>query len=82
MPRSVIRPVTRRAGDMSNAGLAAGEPGAARDIVVLNAAAGLLTAGHSATPEEAAQLATEAIDRGAAAELLARLAQLSHEPVS
>ncbi len=63
-------------------GVLAGEPGAARDIVVLNAAAGLLTVGHSATPEEAAQLAAAAIDRGAAAELLARLAQLSHEPVS
>ena len=58
------------------------EPGPARDIVVLNAAAGLLAAGRSSAPPQAAQLAAEAIDLGAAANLLERLAQLSHEPVS
>jgi len=57
----------------------AGEPGPARDIVLLNAAAGLLTAGHCATPTEGVTQAAEAIDRGAAAKLLEQLARLSHE---
>ena len=63
-------------------GVLAGEPGPARDIVVVNAAAGLLAAGRSTSPRTAAALAAEAIDRGAAADLLKRLAQLSHEPLS
>jgi anthranilate phosphoribosyltransferase len=62
-------------------GVLAGEPGPARDIVVLNAAAGLLAAGRSAAPQEAAQLAAEAIDDRSTADLLERLAQLSHESV-
>ena len=45
---------------------------AARDIVVLNAAAALLTAGRAADPRGSA-LAADAIDDGAAADLLARL---------
>jgi anthranilate phosphoribosyltransferase len=57
----------------------AGESGPARDIVLLNAAAGLLTAGRCETPAEGAALAAEAIDRGAAAQLLMNLARLSHE---
>jgi len=60
----------------------AGEPGPARDIVLLNAAAGLLAAGHCETPAEGAAQAAEAIDRGAAAELLEQLGRLSHETVS
>lgn len=63
-------------------GVLAGEPGPARDIVVLNAAAGLLAAGRCVEPKAAAELAADAIDRRAAAELLDRLAKLSHEPVS
>ena len=59
-----------------------GEGGPARDIVVLNAAAGLLLVNHAAEPREAASLAAEAIDRGAAKELLDRLAILSHKPTS
>jgi anthranilate phosphoribosyltransferase len=59
----------------------AGERGPARDIVVLNAAAGLFAAGKTAERTSAARLATEAIDSGAAAELLARLAERSHSPV-
>jgi anthranilate phosphoribosyltransferase len=58
-----------------------GERGAARDIVVLNAAAGILVAGRAAKPQAAADLAAEAIDNGAARQLLARLAARSHEPV-
>ena len=57
----------------------AGHPGPARDIVVLNAAAGLIAAGQSASPLEATRHATEAIDRGAASELLSKLAHLSHQ---
>ena len=57
----------------------AGESGPARDIVLLNAAAGLLAAGHCETPAEGAALAAEVIDRGEAAKLLEQLARLSHE---
>ncbi len=57
-----------------------GEPGAARDIVLLNAAAGLLVFGHCDSPRQAAAIAAEAIDRGKVKELLAQLVRLSHEP--
>ncbi len=55
-----------------------GEKSAARDIVLLNAAAGLLAADCLQDPTEAAGLAAETIDSGAAANLLERLAKLSH----
>jgi anthranilate phosphoribosyltransferase len=58
--------------------LLAGERGSTRDIVVLNAAAGLLVAGREAKPQAAAERAGEAIDSGAAEELLGRLAARSH----
>jgi anthranilate phosphoribosyltransferase len=54
-----------------------GKPGAARDITVLNAAAGLWTAGHDPDLRRCATAAAEAIDSGAAARLLASLARLS-----
>lgn len=56
----------------------AGEKGPARNIVVLNAAAAVWTAQKAAAPAEAAQLAAEAIDSGAAKTLLENLAQRSH----
>jgi anthranilate phosphoribosyltransferase len=56
----------------------AGESGAARDIVILNAAAGLITVEPALAPTEAAKRAATAIDSGAAAELLRKLAALSH----
>jgi len=56
-------------------GVLAGAPGAPRDIVVLNAAAALWTARAAATPREGARQAADAIDRGAAAALLARLVE-------
>jgi anthranilate phosphoribosyltransferase len=56
----------------------AGEAGAARDIVILNAAAGLLAAGHATEPQAAAERAAQAIDSGGAHDLLARLAECSH----
>ena len=57
-----------------------GQPGAARDIVVLNAAAALIAAGVTEGPREAARLAAEAIDTGAASGLLAKLVERSHAP--
>jgi anthranilate phosphoribosyltransferase len=56
----------------------AGNRGPARDIVVLNAGAALLVAGKASHPKIAAQTAAQAIDNGAAASLLAQLAELSH----
>jgi anthranilate phosphoribosyltransferase len=57
-----------------------GRPGPAREIVVLNAAAALVVAGRSGQPVEAAHLAAEAIDSGAARDLLARLVERSNSP--
>lgn len=53
----------------------AGTPGPARDIVIINAAAALWTAGHADTPLAGAQLASAAIDSGAAGRLLEALVQ-------
>jgi anthranilate phosphoribosyltransferase len=58
--------------------LLAGEAGPPRDVVILNAAAALIAAAHADDPIEAARLAAEAIDTGAAAELLANLGERSH----
>tara|TARA_B100000809_G_C15066224_1_gene504283 strand:+ start:290 stop:1303 length:1014 start_codon:yes stop_codon:yes gene_type:complete len=54
-----------------------GHPGPPRDIVVLNAAAGLWVAGAEANPHDCAALAAQAIDSGAAGQLLDQLAKLS-----
>jgi anthranilate phosphoribosyltransferase len=59
--------------------LLAGERGPARDIVILNAAAGLIVAGKTSDAQYSAAMASLAIDSGAAAELLARLVARSHE---
>jgi anthranilate phosphoribosyltransferase len=58
----------------------AGHRGPARDIVVLNAAVGLMAAGKAPNPKSAAKLAAEAIDGDAAEELLRQLAARSHVP--
>jgi len=47
-------------------GILAGERGPARDVVILNAAAGLYVAGRAAAFDNAARLAAEALDSGAA----------------
>ena len=64
-----------------NAGLIravlAGERGAARDIVVLNAGAALLIAGKAASLADGMALAADSIDRGAAARALEQMAVLS-----
>ena len=56
----------------------AGERGSARDIVVINAAAALWTAGQG-SPLQCAAQAQLAIDSGAAADTLQRLAKASHQ---
>ncbi len=48
----------------------AGEPGPARDVVELNAAAAIWLAGAADTLEDALPLAVASIDEGAAAERL------------
>ncbi|MFH5804175.1 anthranilate phosphoribosyltransferase [Alienimonas sp. DA493] len=55
-------------------GVLAGETGACRDVVVANAAAGLLAAGTAKTWTGGVEKAAAAIDHGAAARLLDRLA--------
>jgi anthranilate phosphoribosyltransferase len=59
-------------------GILAGRPGPPRDIVILNAAAGLVTAGKTNDPQDAAGQVAAAINSGAAERLLARLAEKSH----
>lgn len=54
-----------------------GERGPRRDIVVINAAAALVAAGHSADFRSGAVAATRSIDSGAAAEKLYALAELT-----
>jgi anthranilate phosphoribosyltransferase len=51
----------------------AGEPGAQRDVVIANAAAGLYVAGKVTSLRDGAALAVESIDSGRAAEALSRL---------
>jgi anthranilate phosphoribosyltransferase len=58
----------------------AGQPGPARDIVLLNAAAALIAVERANDPKSAAQRAAAAIDSGAAQTLLAHLAERSHAP--
>ncbi len=55
-----------------------GENGPHRDVVVLNAAAALMAAGEVASLVDGAQRAKNAIDSGAAANALARLAAISN----
>jgi len=57
-----------------------GVAGPARDLVILNATAGLIAFGKTDSPLAAADEAAAAIDGGAAKTLLARLAKRSHEP--
>ncbi|MCV0402958.1 MAG: anthranilate phosphoribosyltransferase [Chloroflexi bacterium] len=52
-----------------------GEPGAARDVVLLNAGAALFVAGRASDVAEGIDLAADAIDSGAAAGVVERSAQ-------
>jgi anthranilate phosphoribosyltransferase len=54
-----------------------GERGAPRDVVLLNAGAGLLIAGRAPSVQEGIALAATAIDSGAAAKTLDRLKEMS-----
>jgi anthranilate phosphoribosyltransferase len=54
-----------------------GERGAPRDVVLLNAGAGLLIAGHAPSVQEGIARAAAAIDSGAAAKTLDRLKEMS-----
>jgi len=62
-------------------GVLQNRPGSSTDIVVANAAAALWLAGRGATVAECVPLATEALESGAAADLLARLVERTNEPV-
>ena len=56
----------------------AGQPGACRDVVVINAAAGLYVAGIETDLAQAARRAERAIDTGRAAEILTALSKLTN----
>jgi anthranilate phosphoribosyltransferase len=76
-------PEALKGGDAAeNAGIArrvlSGERGAPRDIVLLNAGVSLLIAGSVATVPEGVERAAAAIDSGAAARVLERLAAVSN----
>ena len=60
-------------------GVLAGKTGAARDVVALNAAAGLLVCGVVKSLEEGLVMALAAIDAGAARRTLEELARVSNE---
>ena len=57
----------------------AGEPGPARDVVVLNAGAAILVAGGRGGPGAAVERGREAIDSGAARRVLDGLIELTDE---
>ena len=71
------------AGAESNAGAARrvldGEPGPHRDIILLNAAAGLVVAGRADGLEEGLEVARDSIDSGAAGATLDRLVEASRK---
>jgi anthranilate phosphoribosyltransferase len=56
-----------------------GETGPRRDIVLLNAAYGLLAAGRAETPQQCLAIAAEAIDSGRAMAQLKKLAEISKD---
>ena len=57
----------------------AGEPGAPRDLAVLNAGAAIYAAGRAGTVEEGVRAAEAAVDSGAAAAALDRLVAMTRE---
>jgi anthranilate synthase/phosphoribosyltransferase len=76
-------PAQLRGGDarenaaMIRATLSGALTGAVRDVVVLNAAAGLVAGGRAASWEEGIRLAVHSIDSGAAQRVLARLVEFT-----
>jgi anthranilate phosphoribosyltransferase len=61
-------------------GVLRGEPGARRDVVLLNAGAALFVAGRAASLREGLALAASSIDGGAAARTLAALCGITGAP--
>jgi anthranilate phosphoribosyltransferase len=57
----------------------AGEPGAARDLAVMNAGAAIYTAGGARSLKDGVGKAQQAIDGGAAAQTLARFVEMTQE---
>ncbi len=57
----------------------AGKSGARRDLVLANAAAGLMAAGLAASPRKGVRMAADAIDSGRASEKLRQLVSASHQ---
>ena len=55
----------------------AGDRGPARDVVLLNAGAGLMISGEAASVNEGILMASRAIDRGDARRTLDQLAKIS-----
>jgi anthranilate phosphoribosyltransferase len=60
-------------------GVLAGDKGACRDVVVLNAAAALMAAGKTDTLEAGMHLAADSIDSGAARDKLQRLVRFTNQ---
>jgi anthranilate phosphoribosyltransferase len=60
-------------------GVLAGNPGPARDVVLVNAAAALLIAGRASDIKSAVALAADSIDSGAASYKLTRLAEFTSQ---
>ena len=60
-------------------GVLAGDKGACRDVVVLNAAAALVAAGKTDTIEAGMRVATESIDSGAAHDKLQKLVRFTNQ---
>mgnify|MGYP000274199783 CR=1 FL=1 len=56
-----------------------GQRGAPRDVILANAGVALWVAGRATSPASGVATASQAIDSGAAAALLARLVQLTHQ---
>ena len=59
-------------------GVLDGDKNAYRDMVLLNAGAGLLVSGVASDLKTGAQMAAESIDSGAAAKALAKLVEVSN----
>lgn len=59
-------------------GVLDGEPGAFRDVALLNAAAAMIVAGHAKTLKEGVAIGREALDSGAAATRLKQLIAVSN----
>jgi len=80
VPLDAVRAETAEEKALAARDLLAGHAGPRRDLVLANAGAALVVAGLAEDLRDGIARAAEAIDSGAAAEVLDRLATLSHEP--